>query len=301
MPPKVVSQATIEAAKRKANPGSRSPVYGAWERFKPTENRGYSWFPFDCINWLTSAVVNAMSPTAQGIYIRLLSVQWRDGYVAADAKSMAAQTGFDARTLVSWFNSWGDRLFVCLDHPNGGCDVFAPLRRVTESSRDPQKVSVSIGKPPEPSGCTGKLVNGKLHFLALKQGKLSLAADTEERRGNGEGEREDSTFLLSTNDKEIKFNEKDGNEEIDFFDIESDKRESIQEIHKGWVQSALSQTKCLECSKPPALCRCKNWCTVCDDETLLGLGALQHHIRSRHSTLVGASPSFNLEGDDVLA
>lgn len=223
MPPKVVSHAAIEAGKHKVNSGSRAPVYGVWERFEPTENRGYSWFPFDVINWLTSPVVNAMSPTAQGIYIRLLAVQWRDGYVSTDPKSLAVQTGFDARTCIGWFQTWGDKLFVCLDHPEGGCDVFASLRNCQEpsvSTEMSRRAPASLRNRPALSGTCRKCVNGKLHFLAIKQGKLSVAAGIEERRGNGdvEGEGDDNTlrgsddpFLLSNgnysgNDKDpIKF------------------------------------------------------------------------------------------------
>ncbi|MGA9068748.1 MAG: hypothetical protein WB424_00750 [Terracidiphilus sp.] len=228
MPPKVVSQAEIEVAKRKANSDSRAPVYGKWERFEPTENRGYSWFPFDVINWLTSPVVNAMSPTAQGIYIRLLAVQWRDGYVSTDPKSLAVQTGFDARTCIGWFDTWGDRLFVCLDHPEGGCDVLASLRNCQEPSATTGKsrrLPASLRNRPEVSGTCRKCVNGKLHFLAIKQGKLSLVADTEERRANGKGDRKDSTFFVPNNDPSLLSNGNyDGNDKdpIEFLDVPAD-------------------------------------------------------------------------------
>jgi hypothetical protein len=224
MQPKVVSQVTIDAAKRKANPGSRAPVYGAWEPFRLTENAGYSWFPFDVINWLTSPVVNAMSPTAQGIYIRLLAVQWRDGYVSTDPKSLAVQTGFDARTCIGWFETWGDKLFVCLAHPQGGCDIFASLRNCQEPSvttGKSRRAPANLRNRLELSGTCRKCVNGKLHFLAIKQGKLSLAADTEERKGNGEGEGEDSTLLGVNNDSSLHSNGNySGNEDISEEEIE---------------------------------------------------------------------------------
>ena len=219
MPPKVVSHAAVEAAKRKANPGSRAPVYGAWERFKPTENRGYSWFPFDTVNWLTSPVVNAMSPSAQGIYIRLLAVQWRDGYVSTDPKSLAVQTGFDARTCVNWFDIWGDRLFVCLDHPDGGCDVFASLRNCQEHSvatGKSRRAPAGLRNRQELSATCRKFVNGKLHFLAIKQGKLGVAATRgEETEKEIETERE-STFVAG---RAVNYLTEDTNDDTEHIEV----------------------------------------------------------------------------------
>jgi hypothetical protein len=179
-----------------------------WEKFKPTENPGYSWFPFDVVNWLTSPVVNAMSPTAQGIYARLLAVQWRDGYVSTDPKSLAVQTGFDTRTCVGWFETWGDRLFVCIDHPGGGCDVFESLRNsraLSETTGKSRRSSVSLRNRPEPSGTCRKCVNGKLHFLSIKQGKLSLAAGLEENSeyGKVDGDGENKELVTVANDSSI--------------------------------------------------------------------------------------------------
>jgi hypothetical protein len=258
MPPKVVSQATIEAAKRKANPGPRAPVYGAWERFKLTENPGYTWFPFDVINWLTSPIVNAMSPTAQGVYIRLLAVQWRDGYVSTDPKSLAVQTGFDARTCVGWFNTWGDRLFVCLDHPEGGCDVFATLRNCQEPSVTAgkyRKVPITAGNCPELPVTCGKCVNGKLYFLAIKQGKVSLAANTEERRVNGDGNR----------DRDL--HTKDGRLLVDASSSLTEPTVYFEEYKHG----------CYLCNQPAAACTCQYTCSRCD-KVFEGIDRLAEHV-----------------------
>lgn len=219
MPPKVVSHAAIEAGKHKVNSGSRAPVYGVWERFEPTENRGYSWFPFDVINWLTSPVVNAMSPTAQGIYIRLLAVQWRDGYISTDPKSLAVQTGFDARTCISWFATWGDRLFVCLVHPDGGCDALASLRNCQESSVTPRKsrrAPAGLRNYQEPSGTCRKCVNGKLHFLAIKQGKLNAASTRGEETEREIDTETENTFVVG---RSVNFSTEDTNDDTEHIEV----------------------------------------------------------------------------------
>ena len=179
-----------------------------WRSFRPTENSGFSWFPFDVTNWLTSPVVNAMSPTAQGIYIRFLAVQWRDTYISTDLKSMAVQTGLDTRTCKGWFDTWGEHVFVCIDHPLERCDVFHSSRKrreVSGNTSNPREVRGDSKQSPEHLGtyrgdsaeCL-RVVNGKLHFLSITQGKLSSKFVEESRVEESRGKQSKSIQSVSS-------------------------------------------------------------------------------------------------------
>lgn len=206
-----------ETGKTVTKPDSRAPVYGAWKRFRPTENAGYDWFPFSVGNWLTSPLVNAMDLKEQGIYIRLLACQWRDGYLAIHPASLVAQSGIDVRTLVHWMMRFGDETMVCIDHPDGECDIFAMWQKLAELGRDRQRTramwrnlaEVSATERHAAVNCR-HMANGKLHFLAIKQGKISLAiCRGEENRIDGERDGEGKDCLLActapttTNNEEL--------------------------------------------------------------------------------------------------
>lgn len=51
------------------------------------------WFPFFVDAWDTDATVRQMSMAERGVYISLLCWQWREGFVPADAKSVAKALG----------------------------------------------------------------------------------------------------------------------------------------------------------------------------------------------------------------
>ena len=191
-----------ETGKTVTKPDSRAPVYGAWKRFRPTENAGYDWFPFSVGNWLTSPLVNAMDLKEQGIYIRLLACQWRDGYLAIHPASLVAQAGIDVRTLVHWMMRFGDETMVCIDHPDGECDIFAMWQKLAELGRDRQRTramwrnlaEVSATERHAAVNCR-HMANGKLHYLAIKQGKISLAiCRGEENRIDGERDGEGKDY-----------------------------------------------------------------------------------------------------------
>jgi uncharacterized protein YdaU (DUF1376 family) len=51
--------------------------------------RALDWLPFHVVDWLTSPFVTCLSLAAQGAYIRLLAIQWRDGYIPSDPAKIA--------------------------------------------------------------------------------------------------------------------------------------------------------------------------------------------------------------------
>lgn len=117
---------------------------------------GFTYFPFDVIDWLTSPDVTNMSAAERGIYITLLAVQWRDGHVPADAKLLAKTLGLDYRSVANWLRN-RDGLAPVLRH---NCDTSAA----------------------EPSHIRCVRANEKLLKIALAKGKLRLGEGTEERR-----------------------------------------------------------------------------------------------------------------------
>jgi uncharacterized protein YdaU (DUF1376 family) len=58
--------------------------------------RALDWLPFNVVDWLTSTFVACLSLPAQGVYIRLLAVQWRDGYITDDVVKLARLCGCSA-------------------------------------------------------------------------------------------------------------------------------------------------------------------------------------------------------------
>jgi hypothetical protein len=73
-----------------------------------SENTGFSWFAFDCIDWLTSMDVQRMTAAERGVYITLLAIQWVDTHLPNDVHLLAKRTGFDRRLLDRWFANHGD-------------------------------------------------------------------------------------------------------------------------------------------------------------------------------------------------
>jgi hypothetical protein len=64
-------------------------------------------FEFDALNWLTSPVVNAMSLAEEGIYVRCLAVQQRDGFLWSDPATLQRQLGVgDIRTVKKFLSRW---------------------------------------------------------------------------------------------------------------------------------------------------------------------------------------------------
>jgi hypothetical protein len=105
---------------------------------------GFTWFPFDVIDWLTSSDVAKMTAAEKGVYIQLLAVQWRDGYISSDIKICAKSTGFRPDLLTRWFRKWS-HLF------------------------------------PESAANPSYLRNPKLHKIALEVAKTTATTPVEER------------------------------------------------------------------------------------------------------------------------
>jgi hypothetical protein len=106
---------------------------------------GYTWFPFDVIDWLTSPDVARMTAAERGVYITLLAVQWRDGHVSSDVNLAAKSSGFRSDLLTRWFANWA-YLF------------------------------------PESVGNPAYLRNEKLHEIALEVAKSDPGRHAEEKR-----------------------------------------------------------------------------------------------------------------------
>ena len=61
-------------SKKKDTTPEAEIYYGPWEQFEFIENSGWSFFPFDVNNWLTSDDVNAMTLAERGVYITALAM-----------------------------------------------------------------------------------------------------------------------------------------------------------------------------------------------------------------------------------
>jgi hypothetical protein len=68
---------------------------------------GYSWYKFDIDGWLSSPDVQQMSMAERGMYHHLITIQARDGRLAADILALARQAGVDRRVLQKWLQKWG--------------------------------------------------------------------------------------------------------------------------------------------------------------------------------------------------
>ncbi|MGB8495445.1 MAG: hypothetical protein WCE53_13680 [Candidatus Acidiferrum sp.] len=113
------------------------------EKFKMT---GWTWFPFDVVDWLTSEDVLRMTAAERGVYITLLCVQWRDGFVPSRPQIAAKVSGFRPEMLRRWLAKW------------------------------PHLFPVSTSNP-------AHLMNAKLKEIAVEKGNPKAEQGTEERRG----------------------------------------------------------------------------------------------------------------------
>jgi len=106
---------------------------------------GFTWFKFDVIDWLTSPNVLSMTSSEEGLYIRLLAVQWRDGRLPSDLKMLAICVGREERLVRRWFSKYGHLFPIC-------------------------------------DGNGTYLANQKLSKIAIAVGKITVGERTEERR-----------------------------------------------------------------------------------------------------------------------
>jgi hypothetical protein len=107
---------------------------------------GWTWFPFDVIDWLTSEDVLRMSAAERGIYITLLCVQWRDGYVHVSDVLAAKVSGLDRRSVAKWMQTW-NHLFPIVQ-PTGS--QYAASAEPTCSKRvNPklQEIALNVQNP----------------------------------------------------------------------------------------------------------------------------------------------------------
>ena len=73
---------------------------------KLSKNKGFSYFPFDVIDWLTSDDVGRMTTSERGVYITLLAVQWRDDGLPEDLRLCAKSCGLRYEVVHKWFESY---------------------------------------------------------------------------------------------------------------------------------------------------------------------------------------------------
>lgn len=158
---------------------------------------GYSWYKFHISGWLSSPEVQAMNFTEKGVYHHLLTIQARDGKLAADVNVLAKQAGMDTRTLKSWLKKWGC-LMPIIDM-SGDVLVTSPQRECNAhatSTLRPCNVCVASAQPlrcfAAASWMRGRSVraNPKQWNLSVKSGEFTGQPFLEENRGEGyiEGE-----------------------------------------------------------------------------------------------------------------
>lgn len=136
-----------------------------------TENRGWSWFPFDVRNWLTSQDVLEMTSSEEGLYIRMLAFQWMYDELPGDPRQLAKLLGRDPRQVTSFLKRWGN-LFP--EVPAIRCNLqqdAADCHDMRQNSENRRKVR-----------------NPKLYFLAVSQGKFDSGDAQSKPNTNGEGE-----------------------------------------------------------------------------------------------------------------
>ena len=117
---------------------------------------GYTWFPLDVIDWLTSPDVRDMTAAERGIYITILAVQWRDGHVPAEPKPLATALGLDHRSVANWLRKW---------------DSLVPI-----------VLHKCIGTATEPSHIRCGRANQKLQEIAMEVAKNDLDRHAEEKK-----------------------------------------------------------------------------------------------------------------------
>jgi hypothetical protein len=78
---------------------------------KPLKNKGFSWFKFDVVDWLTSKTVLSMTLAERGLYITMLAVQWRDDGLPKSLALLSKVTGVDQRILRKFLEKYSE-LFV---------------------------------------------------------------------------------------------------------------------------------------------------------------------------------------------
>lgn len=231
--------------------------YGPWEQFEFIENSGWSFFPFDVTNWLTSDDVNAMTLAERGIYITALATQWRDGYLPSNYLKFAKELKIDKRTARAFLQEWGSIIFTCMVHPcstdvarvQHGCSINA-----TWMSHGRSMDGASVQHP-----CS-KLVNGKLHFLAINKGKVVVPKFTyrdrdRDREQEGEGELHTTAVFFNPTDP-------------------------LSLTRDEWL-SAVSGFSCLGCAELTTECGCWYTCRFCSD-SLQGKTAVQNHLQTEH-------------------
>lgn len=138
-----------------------------------TENRGWTWFPFDVRNWLTSQDVLEMTSSEEGLYIRMLAFQWMYDELPGDSRQLAKLLGRDQRQVKSFLRRWGG-LFP--EVPPTRCNL--------------QQNATDCGETPLSSENRRKVRNPKLYFLAVSQGKVG-SRDAQSKPNtdtNGEGD-----------------------------------------------------------------------------------------------------------------
>ena len=139
-----------------------------------TENRGWSWFPFDVVNWVTSRDILNMSSSEEGMYIRLLAFQWTYDSLPADPKQLGKLIGRDWRQVDGFLKKWGASLFPEALEISGDS---SNSQEFPEGSRDSQRIPRVIR-------------NQKLHFLAVTKGKFDGNVTNPETQKQTETETE---------------------------------------------------------------------------------------------------------------
>lgn len=137
-----------------------------------TENRGWTWFPFDVRNWLTSQDVLAMTSSEEGLYIRMLAFQWMYDELPGDPRQLAKLLGRDQRQVSSFLKRWGGALFP----------------EIPASRSNLQQNATDCGESQPNSENRRKVRNPKLYFLAVSQGKVDSGDAQSKPNINGDGE-----------------------------------------------------------------------------------------------------------------
>jgi hypothetical protein len=153
---------------------------------------GYSWFKFDINGWLTSPDILAMRRDEEGMYIRIIATQGRDGMLMADPKALAAQAMLDIRGLRKWLRGWGHLVPIIELVPTAevatmqqSCKEHAPHGQQSCSKCVTKWQQVCYIPAANWMQTGSKRANPKLWNLSVESGKFAGQPFLEENRGEG--------------------------------------------------------------------------------------------------------------------
>lgn len=139
---------------------------------------GWTWFPFDVVDWLSSDDVTTMTAAERGVYITLLCIQWRDGYVPSRPQTCAKVSGFRPEMIRRWFAKWA-HLFP-ISSSNAAHLVNAKLLKIAVEVANPKAERGTEERRVEES--TEKILDSKTDRESVSQSVSQLVVVQQQQQ-----------------------------------------------------------------------------------------------------------------------